>query len=261
MKLSIVIVEYHSVDEIKHYVEGIMAVRPDVEILISSNSQYDEETRDRLVKDFPECRWVFNERNGGFAYAMNQGLAVAQGDFLVISNPDCIICKGLDDMADFLSRHSEVGAIAPQIVDDSNAIQDSCRSYVTLQSYIWRQIRRVILHKESVLNPRFDYSRIQTVDWVIGAFIMVPREVYRKTGGLCDDYFMYAEDLDWCTRIRKAGYEIVYYPEAKIVYKGTRSARTSFKYMKIFLKSHFLYWHRFGFISIKPKRKQLVFNE
>ena len=145
-------------------------------------------------------------------------------------------------MAEFLTTHPEVGAIGPKIVDDENNIQDSCRSYVTLPSYIMRQVKRILFKKDSVLDSKFDYNSVQTVDWIIGAFIMVTREVYEKTGGLCDDYFMYAEDLDWCTRIRKAGYEVVYYPKAQIVYKGTRSARHSWKYMKIFLKSHFLYW-------------------
>ena len=261
MKLSIVIVEYHSVEDVRRCVSAIRATMPEVEIVVSSNSMYDAEYAASLQAKYADCRWVFNEKNGGFAYAMNRGLAVAQGDYLVISNPDCSVKYGLEEMMEFLNGHKEIGAIAPQIVDNENAIQDSCRSYVTLQSYLYRQIRRVLFRKESVLNPRFDYNKIQTVDWVIGAFIMVPREVYVKTGGLSDDYFMYSEDLDWCTRIRQAGYEVVYYPKAQVEYKGTRSARSSFKYMKIFLKSQFIYWRKFGFFCVRPKRTKIIFTK
>ena len=104
MKLSIVVVEYHSVDEIQRCIKGITASLSDVEIIISSNSQYDGQTQKKLVADFPQCRWVFNEKNGGFAYAMNRGLEVATGDVLAISNPDCIIRTGIDKMMTFLLR-------------------------------------------------------------------------------------------------------------------------------------------------------------
>lgn len=256
MKVSLVVIEYYSLDEIGEYIKRLSDYS-DIELIVSSNSLYSTEEQKNIVLNYPQCQWQFNERNGGFAYAMNRGLSRATGDVLIISNPDCNIQYGLYEMAEFLCMHSEIGAIAPQIVDDDNNIQDSCRPYVTLPSFVMRQIRRIIFKKESVLNKKFDYDAIQTVDWVIGAFIMVTRKAYEKTHGLCDDYFMYAEDLDWCTRIRRSGLEIVYYPAAKVIYKGTRSARSTWKYMKIFLKSHFLYWQRFGFFIIKPKRSMI----
>lgn len=258
MKLSIVIVEYHSLEEIDKYLKKVSSLN-DIEIIVSSNSLYSQSEKEYILKKYTGCIWQFNEKNGGFAYAMNKGLAIATGDILIISNPDCSIQYGLKEMAEFLTTHPEIGAIGPKIVDNENNIQDSCRSYVTLPSYIMRQLKRVIFKKDSILDSKFEYNSVQTVDWIIGAFIMVTREVYKKTGGLCDDYFMYAEDLDWCTRIRQAGYEVVYYPKAQIVYKGTRSARSSWKYMKIFLKSHFLYWKRFGYLKIIPIKKDIKY--
>ncbi len=259
-RISIVIVEFHSIDEIKSALTAVRRILPAAEVIVSSNSLYQKDMQDTLIKEFAECRWVFNERNGGFAYAMNRGLEIATGDFLIISNPDCLMTRGIHDMAAFLTRHPKVGAVAPKIVDHNGNLQDSARPYVTLQSYIWRQIKRVLFKREAVLESSFDYTSIQTVDWVIGAFIMVSRDAYLRTGGLCEDYFMYAEDLDWCTRIRRAGLEVVYYPEAEIVYKGSRSARKSKKYMRVFLRSHFTYWRRFGFMWGHPKRKSIQFD-
>lgn len=260
-KISIVFVEYNSIDEITKAVESLKSCLQDFEIIISSNSMYDSDKRVEIQQQFCDCRWIFNEKNGGFAYAMNRGLEVASGDYLVISNPDCVFKKGIEQMADFLREHPEIGAIAPQIIDKEGNIQDSVREYVTLPRFVARQLKRIIFRQELVLDSKIDYNVLQTVDWAIGAFIMVSRKAYTLTGGLCEDYFMYAEDLDWCTRIRKAGFEIVYYPDAQIVYKGTRSARKSSAYMKIFLKSHFIYWRRYGLFGGYPKRHDYGFEE
>lgn len=261
MKISVVVVEYHSLDEISRCISHYLEIIPDAEIIISSNSEYNHEEQNRILVDFPNCKWCFNDKNGGFAYAMNEGLKIAAGNYLIISNPDCIVKHGIMSMAEFLSEHSEVGAIAPRIVDEKGILQDSCRPYVTPLRFITRQLSRMLLKKEVILEKHFDYSKIQTVDWVIGAFIMVPKKVCEITRGLSTDYFMYSEDLDWCTRIRKAGFEIVYYPKSEIEYKGSRKARNSSKYARIFIKSLFTYWRKFGFISIKPKKRLLLFDD
>lgn len=259
MKLSVIVVEYFSLNDIRKCIKSYKENIPDIEIIISSNSQYNLAKQSEILNEFNSAIWIFNEKNGGFAYAMNKGLALASGDYLIISNPDCIIKDGILDMASFLNKNAEIGAIAPKIIDAEGNIQDSCRPYVTLPRFIGRQVHRILFKEESIRSKSIDYNKIQTVDWVIGAFIMIPRKIYEKTGGLSSEYFMYAEDLDWCTRIRKAGYEVVYYPKAEIIYKGSRNARTSMKYAKIFIKSHFIYWIKFGFFFITPIRKNISF--
>lgn len=260
MKVSIVIVEYNSLAELQRCSESLKkGFMYEVELIASSNSCYPVDKQVEVRTAFPQFKWSFNEKNGGFAYAMNQGLKLATGDFLIIANPDCVFIDKLDEMVDFLQQNPKVGAIAPQIVDENEAIQDSCRHYVSVQSFVWRQIRRRFTGEEVLLNPCIDYTRVQTVDWVIGAFIMVSRSVYKKTGGLSDDYFMYAEDMDWCTRIRLAGWEVVYYPKVKIQYKGTRSARKNTGSAKIFINSLRTYWKKFGYFGGFPKRKKIIF--
>lgn len=259
-KLSIVIVEYFSVDEILRCVDSISThTGISHEIIISSNSCYDNQKQKEIKELNPNIRWSFNEKNGGFAYAMNKGLSIAEGDYLVIMNSDCTINCDLSNMVTLMEKHPEIGAIAPQIRDAEDKIQDTARPYVSLPRFVFRQINRVIFKKESILNHGFDYQKVQTVDWVIGAFIMVSRKAYQLTHGLDEKFFMYAEDLDWCTRIRKAGLEVVYYPKLVITYKGTRRARTNGAYAKIFLKSHFAYWRTFGFVGGYPVRKDISF--
>ena len=260
MTISIIIVEFHNLDDIRHCLQSIKEhIKMPFEIIVSSNSCYDEQQRSRINQIDGNVRWLFNNKNGGFSFAMNEGLKLAKGDYLVIMNSDCELMSDIDDMIHFMNQHPEVGAIAPQMRDTEGNIQDTARPYVSVPRYIWRQMRRVVGHKVSILDRNMDYSKVQTVDWLIGAFIMVSRKAYDITGGLDNNFFMYAEDLDWCTRIRQKGLEVVYYPKVTIVYKGTRRARYSRKFAWIFIRSHFIFWRKFGFFYGYPKRKEVTF--
>lgn len=259
--LSIVIVEYKSLDEISACIQSITGrLSIPYEIVVSSNSCYTEEERKQIPQYANNVHFVFNKRNGGFAYAMNSGLKHALGEFLVIMNSDCSINFDLADMVGFMQKHPEVGVVGPCIHDADGNLQDTARPYVSVPRFFLRQIKRMLMRKVSVLNPMMDYTKTQTVDWVIGAFMMVSRKAYELTNGLDDSYFMYAEDLDWCTRIRQNGLEVVYYAKADITYKGTRRARNNKAYAKIFLRSHLLYWKKFGFIGGYPKRKKITYQ-
>lgn len=258
--LSIVIVEYKSIDEANACVEALcQKISIPFEVIVSSNSMYTEAQQGSITNARQNVRWLFNARNGGFAYAMNRGLEVARGNYLVIMNSDCTLLDDLQPLVSFLEQHDEVGAIAPQLRAADGEIQDTARPYVTPYSFLKRLFNRFRKKTVCVMEEGMDYSKVQTVDWVIGAFIMATRKAYEATNGLDEEFFMYAEDVDWCTRIRQQGFEIVYYPKVAVEYKGTRRARSSWKYKKIFLKSHLHYWNKFGFIGGSyPKRKNIA---
>lgn len=260
--ISFIIVEYFSEDETNRCIDAISeSVGMEHEVIVSSNSCYPEDKQKSIKPVASNVKWVFNGRNGGFAYAMNRGLRQASGEYLVIMNSDCVINSGIDKMAAFMQSHPEIGAIAPKMRDADGNIQDTARPYVSVTRFVYRNVKRVLGHKVSILDNKMDYNMVQTVDWVIGAFIMVSRKAYDATGGLDDKFFMYAEDLDWCTRIREKGMEVVYYPYASITYKGTRRARNNKKYARIFIQSHLYYWRKWGFFFGYPKRKKIFFKE
>ena len=243
-KLSFVIIEYYSIDEIlvcfRSIVENMLK---DItyEVVISSNSVYSIDEQVRLKKKYNTLKWVFNEKNGGFAYAMNQGLKVATGDILVIMNPDVKIKIGMENMIRYLLQHGEVGIISPQIRNSAGVIQDSFRDFIIPFRFVKRHLDR--LCKKKLCNVP---ESCTVIDWVIGAFMMMSRQAYEAVGGLDDGYFLYCEDMDLCKRMHLKGYSVVYYPEAIIEYEGTRSARHSWKYARIFLRSLFRYWRKFG---------------
>lgn len=242
--ISLIVLEYKNLSEIDSFLSSLnVNVCGDIEIIISSNSLYDKNKQESIVSEYPFVIWCFNSHNGGFAYGMNEGLKIAKGDVLMIMNSDVKVKSSLKPMIDYLQDYPEVGIIVPKIVDDEGIIQDSLRHYITPWGFVMRHLDS-ILHKRK-LNVK-DFHEPISVDWVIGAFMMCRRDFYEKVGGLSDDYFMYCEDMDWCKRAHLAGYDVIYYPHTVIEYKGTRAARRSWKYTKIFLKSLFTYWKKYG---------------
>lgn len=244
MKISFVIVEYHSVEDSKSCCMSVRRSVPDgweCEMIISSNSVYSLEKQKELIENSNEMiEWVFNARNGGFAYAMNEGLKIATGEVLVIMNPDVKVREGLRDMLTYFLLHDKIGIIAPKIVNKSDVIQDSFRNFITPLNFVGRHLKRLSQKAEVHVG-----KEPRCVDWVIGAFMMTRRSVYEEIGGLDNRYFMYCEDMDWCKRAHRAGYDVTYFPQAVVEYEGTRSARHSWKYAWIFVKSLFRYWFKF----------------
>lgn len=243
-KLSFVIVEYYSVEDVVacySSIESCGLSATCVEIIVSSNSGYTLEQQQELITQYSRLKWLFNEKNGGFAYAMNRGLKACVGDVLIVMNPDVRLKQGIDDMANYLQNQKEVGLMAPMICNKKNEIQDSFRSFITPLRFFKRHFGRLVGSGKTPL-----ISSPMAVDWVCGAFMMMSRESYNVVDGLDEGYFLYCEDMDLCKRMYQHGYSVMYYPMAMVEYEGTRSARKSLKYACIFLKSLFRYWRKFG---------------
>lgn len=244
MMVSLVVLEFHSLDEIGRMTSIIREkIEGNYELIVSSNSLYHNEDRERVAEKYSMVKWVFNDKNGGFAYGMNEGMKVAKGDVLIVMNPDVTLLSSIEPMVQYLQEHPKVGIIAPKIVDEDGVIQDSFRHFITPWGFLKRQLGwmkdKGELHVEDFNEPRY-------CEWIIGAFMMCRRDFYEKVGGLSEDYFMYCEDMDWCKRANLAGYDVVYFPNTVIQYKGTRAARKSWKYATIFLRSLFTYWRKYG---------------
>jgi len=261
-KISFVIIEYNSIEDVTSCIESIRehSTGIAIQIIVSSNSCYNLARQAQLMNDYADVKWVFNERNGGFAYGMNRGLNEAGGEYFAVLNPDVIIQNRLNEVISFLDHNPEVGAAGPQLTDSYGNIQDSCRLYVTLPRFIIRNLKRILLGLQVVYERGVNYSLIQTVDWIIGAFMIVSRDAYIATNGMDENYIFYAEDLDWCLRIRKAGFEVVYFPLLKANYKGSRAARKLGSKTIVFLKSHLRFWRMNGFFQIKPLKSARIFD-
>lgn len=249
MLLSVVFLEYHSVCEISAAVQSVRRYDKDCEIIVSSNSLYTLEEQQRVCKEVPEAKWVFNERNGGFGYGMTMGAQRATGDYIVFLNSDVLLYSGFQDLVRYMEEHKQVGMIAPQLESPDGEVQDSYRDFITPFNLVRRNVKRLF----HLLPDQRQYAP-QTVDWVIGAFMLTKKAYFDQVGGFdYQRYFMYAEDMDLCRELKRIGLQTVYYPMVKAQYVGTRASRKNLKYTKIHLQSLFRYWQKNWFR--RPKKK------
>jgi GT2 family glycosyltransferase len=232
MDLSIIIVNWNSVDYVKkciasiyNYTQGI-----EFEIIVIDNASYDN-CDDMIKRNYPEVQILQSHVNLGFAKANNLGYANSKGKSLLFLNPDTeIIGSALRIMYDNLWKIPSAGAIGCTLLNTDGTIQSSCiQPFPTLLNQLLdSEFLRQKMPKMKLWGMRPLYeappSPVQ-VDMTSGACTMVKRSVFKSIECFSTDYFMYAEDVDLCYKIKKAGYGVYYTNAAKVVHHGGGSSR------------------------------------
>jgi GT2 family glycosyltransferase len=228
--LSIIIVSWN-VRELLHACLHSIADRcgnlaPEV-IVVDSGSE--DGSPEMIRQLFPEVQLIARADNVGFPKGNNLGLAQANGRYLLLLNPDTeIVGDALTTMIAYMEHQPHIGALGPQLLNPDGTVQSSRRRFPTLMTAFfestWLQniSPQKLLHHYYMLDVGDGETAI--VDWVKGACLLARREVYEQVGGLDEAYFMYSEELDWCRRIKDAGWNIVYLPTAQVVHHEGKSS-------------------------------------
>jgi GT2 family glycosyltransferase len=228
--LSVVVVSWNVRDLLRQCLHSVQASLPPggVELIVVDNGSTDGSV-DTLRREFPAVKLIANERNKGFPAANNQGLEISTGRYVLLLNPDTeVLGDSLADMLAFADSHSDVGMVGPKLLNSDGSIQSSRRRFPTWTTALfestWLQSRapRRLLEQYYVLDRSDD--EVQDVDWIYGAAMLVRRAAFEQVGPMDEGYFMYSEELDWCRRLRDAGWRVVYLPTARIVHHGGKSS-------------------------------------
>lgn len=199
---------------------------------------------------FPAVRVMACAENLGFAKANNLALGLSRGRYVLLLNPDVILEAGaLAAVVRFMDADPEVGICGPKIVLPDGRLDAPCRrSFKTPATYFYKALGLGRLFPRSRRFARYylsylDEDQSTEVDAVIGAFLMVRRETIEQIGPLDERFFMYCEDEDWCFRAKRAGWKVVYYPEAVVTHhKGSstrkRQARMVYERHKAIFQFH-----------------------
>jgi GT2 family glycosyltransferase len=197
--------------------------------------------------DFPDVVLIENRDNRGFAAANNQGLAVATGEYLLLLNPDTVVLDGaIDKMLAWLAAHPGVGCVGCQVLEGPDVIQRTCFADPgpVNQTIVELGLMRLGGPFGRPWYADWDRKTEREVDVVSGMFMLMPRDVFLRVGPLDDGFFIYAEEADWCRRIRKAGFTCVFAPVAQIVHLDGGSKSTAQIKSRMFVqkqKSHIYY--------------------
>ncbi|MEM7130826.1 MAG: glycosyltransferase family 2 protein [Chloroflexota bacterium] len=231
MDISIVIVTWNTRDLIKGSLRSLEAEftghTPDtIEIFVVDNLSTDG-TAEMIRSEFPQVKLIVNSRNRGFAAANNQALSQSTGRYILILNPDTEIRPGgIKKLVEFLDTDSKTGAVGPLLLNADGTLQLSCDPEPTLSRELWR-----LLHLDRLvpygIYPQGSWPRDEhrEVDVIKGACMLVRGETLDQIGLFDEEFFIYSEEVDLCYRIRQAGWQIQWVPQAEVVHYGGQSTK------------------------------------
>lgn len=244
-KIRIVIVAYHSLNDLKRCLPTIPA-DSDLEICIVDNSSC-ENTENFLKSEYPQIIYINPEDNLGFARANNLGSKGFNGDYLCFLNPDTEIEPGaIQKLAEFLDARPDAAAAGPLVKNSDMSRQMSYRR--------WPGFSTSLFHRYSLITKLFpnnpwskaylmsddDGMAAKKVDWLSGCCMLVRNSAFQKIGGFDERYFMFCEDTAICKTFELNNFERWFFPDAKIVHHIGKSI--SEKSVKLVFERHRSMW-------------------
>jgi len=246
--LSIVIVNWNTRDLLAQCLASIFATTSSLalEVFVVDNASSDG-SPEMVRRDFPQVILLANDENLGFARANNQAIAQSTGRYVLLLNSDTEVTEGaLETLVSFMEATPDAGAVGGQLLFADGRVQTSHGTFPTLFSEMVNTLGLVAWRSTSpASNPAQTLHESVATDWLLGACLMVRRQVVEQVGGLDERFFMYSEEIDWCRRIKEHGWQIYYVPQAQIVHYWRGSSSQNRDRMKVELyRSKFLYFRK-----------------
>lgn len=246
MKLSVIIVNYnveYFLEQCLHSVyKAIKGI--DAEIFVVDNHSVDGSIR-MLQKQFPDVKLILNDQNLGFAKANNQAIRQAEGEYILLLNPDTLVeADTFSKTIAFMDEKPDAGGLGVKMVNGEGVyLPESKRSLPFPDVAFYKIFGLSKLFKKSYRFGKYhltylDPNEIHEVEVLSGAFMLLRKSVLDKIGYLDEDFFMYGEDIDLSYRIIKGGFKNYYFPKTRIIhYKGESTKKGSINYVIVFYKA------------------------
>lgn len=212
--VSIISINYNGLSVTLEMIESLQKISyPAIEIIIVDNNSKEEP--DEIANLFPDVILVRNPINEGFAGGNNRGIEIAKGEYILMLNNDTIVPEDfLEPLVERAQNNPKIGLISPKLVyfEDPSIIQYA--GYTDINPITGRGHGIGFNEKDNgQYNTAIPTSRGH------GAAMFIPRSVIENIGLMAEIYFLYYEEMDYCERIKKAGYEIWFEPASKIIHK------------------------------------------
>ncbi|HEV7216977.1 MAG TPA: glycosyltransferase family 2 protein [Chloroflexota bacterium] len=231
MSVSAVVVSWNVRDLLRQCLLSLRSAARQLplEVCVVDNGSRDGSAA-MVQQEFPEVRLLVNSNNPGFAAANNQALRDSRSEYVLLLNPDAELGTGaLATLCRYLDCHPQVAIVGPQLCNDDGSVQSSRRRAPRLatgfleSTQLQQRLPRTWLTDYYYVADRSDAEE-QPVDWLMGACLLVRRSAINAVGLLDERFHMYSEELEWCLRFRRAGWEIVYVPAAQVVHHSGQSS-------------------------------------
>lgn len=229
--LSAIVVNWNNRDLLSKCLASLRAHLGSVahETIVVDNASADG-SAEAVEAEFPGARLIRNAENLGFGPGNNIGMAAARGRFLLLINSDArLVDDSILRLLEELRERPRVGVAGPRIRFEDGKVQPSAHRFGSLRLLALEELGLYKLlsperRAELLLGGYWGHDREREADWVLGACMLVRREVFERTGGFDPAIFLYGEEEEWCYRIRAAGFGILFSPVAEVFHVGHASA-------------------------------------
>jgi len=244
MKLSVIIVSYNVRYYLEQCIDSVLHAKREIEteIFVVDNHSHDGSVQ-YLTKRFGRrIQIIDSNHNLGFARANNIAIRQAQGEYVLLLNPDTFLSEQCLTMCvDFLDAHPEAGAVGVRMHNANGLVARESRRglptpLVSLMKMLGSSGRYYMSHL-----PWDEPGQIEVIS---GAFCMLRHSVLDKVGLLDEDFFMYGEDIDLSCRVMKGGFQNWYVPTDIVHYKGESTQKTSFRYVHVFYQAMLIFFRK-----------------
>jgi GT2 family glycosyltransferase len=269
MDLSIIIVNYRGWSHLSECLDPLKGLKDFIqsEVIIVDNNSADGKLED-FKKKYPECVFVNNDKNGGFANGCNLGSKHARGNTLLFLNPDTVAGISVIDQLLKRSKDNKGDHIISCRQIDRNGRES--KAYGLFPGYgtltgpgrsLYRKLKAGKVSERPLAGENFFHP-----DWVSGSVILIPKVTFEKIDGFDEDYWMYYEDTDICRRVRNAGGNIIYFTDISIQHNHGGSSRinlksTSMTKTEVMISGHvYLSKHKTGFSGFILQAWLILYN-
>jgi GT2 family glycosyltransferase len=229
--LSIIIVNWNTKQLLLNCIASIYRTvhRPSFEIIVVDNNSTDGSV-EAVAKAYPEVNVIANAANLGFARANNAALRRMSGRYGVLLNSDTILKESaLDKMYDFMEHHPRAGMCGPQLLNEDGTKQNSIGNFPTLlMEFVSKRLIRILFperYRQAFKFKNAEFKDPVVVDFIVGACMVARKAAMDEAGMLDEDYFFLYEEVDWCFRMKKAGWPVYHLPDVEIYHLGGKSMK------------------------------------
>jgi GT2 family glycosyltransferase len=258
MQLSVIILNYN----VRYFLEQCVlsvenAIRNiDAEIIVVDNHSSDDSVA--MVRSrFPNVKLIVNQDNTGFPKGNNIGVSRAKGEYICILNPDTVVAEDtFEKVLAFAESKENLGIVGVKLIDGTGKFLPESKRGIPTPWVAFTQVTGLYKSFDVFIEyyaAHLDENQTGKVEILVGAFMLMKRELYNEVGGFDENCFMYSDDIDLSYMVLKKGKSNYYFGETSVIhYKGESTVKDE-KYMQRFREA-------MNFFYRKHFRKSFVFD-
>jgi len=221
MRIAVVILNWNGKNFLEKFLPNVIEHSADVaEVIVADNASTDDSVN-FLKQHFSEIRLIQNAENGGFSKGYNDALKHVDADYFVLLNSDIEVTKNwIQPVIDLMESNPEIAVCQPKIrsYDECEKFEYAGAAGGFIDRFGYPFCRGRIF--DTLEIDRGQYDDVCEVFWATGAAMFVKASVYKEFGGLDEDFFAHMEEIDFCWRVKNAGYKVMYCPNSTVYHVG-----------------------------------------